>query len=91
MDYLKRKAKELREFAAKTGVRRDWHEPDEQDVKAVVTGTHLDNAFGESQDRLAPFWQEFVVHLRGWDRKAEDFITYDVNLATLLAIATEGD
>jgi hypothetical protein len=27
--------------------RQDMHEPDEQDVYAVVTGTHLDNAMGD--------------------------------------------
>ena len=36
--------KELIELAKELGVRRDWHEPDEQDLTAVVKGKCFDNA-----------------------------------------------
>lgn len=72
---------QLKQFASTSRVRADWHEPDEQNVSASVTGNHLDNAFGSCQDGLPEDYQEFVVHL-----KAKNEIL-DINLADLLAIA----
>ena len=55
------------------GLRDDWHEPDEQDVKAKCVGSKFDNAgFGTEK--------HIVLTHNGCD--------YAVNLATLLAWAT---
>lgn len=71
---------ELRSLADRLAVRRDWHEPDEQDVTATVHGTHLDNAgfWGNPSGYDAEL---YVVLERGGEQWA-------VNLATLLAWAT---
>jgi len=63
------------EFAETTCVRRDWHEPDEQDVTATVGGNNLDNAMGNSGE-----CGEFVITL--YD---QDIECVRVNLASLLA------
>lgn len=83
-EYLRAKLDELKAFAKESRVRRDWHEPDEQDVTALVTGVELDNACGEDQMRIEPQYQELVVHLyRDGSHKMS------INLATLLALACE--
>lgn len=84
--YLREHKMGLQRFAEEHRLRPDWHEPDEQNVSAVVTGCHLDNAMGEDQGSLPPYWQEFVVHLFV-DERPE----LSINLATLLAIAAAND
>lgn len=81
-NYLQERKQKLIEFAQKTGVHPDWHEPDEKNVSAKVVGVHLNNAFGElvSNEFLK---QEFVVVLSNGDEH------FSINLATLLAIATQ--
>ncbi len=74
----------LKKFAAEFKVRPDWHEPDNQNVTAVVTGKSLDNAMGEDQEGLPPYYQELVVHLF-----VDDSFKLSINLATLLAIAAD--
>ena len=71
--------KKLIEFKSKFGLRGDWHEPDEQEIDARVTGLHLDNAFGDSGH-----CDELVVVL--YHKGQEEL---KVNLATLLALASE--
>jgi hypothetical protein len=80
---------QLQGVADALGVRADWHEPDEQEVTAVVHGDNFDNAgfwghdsrgtpvtFGEGQ-------QEMWIELR-----RDGHPVAEVNLATLLAWAT---
>lgn len=66
--------KGLKEFKRSAGVGDNWHEPDEQEVSATVTGDYLDNAGCGS---------EFVVHLEG-----PKGLKLDINLASLLSLAT---
>jgi len=73
-EYLRGEASAILEFAQTTGVRQDWHEPDEQDVTAYVSGDRLDNAGTRG---------EIVVAVDGPDAYVS------VNLATLLAIAAD--
>lgn len=51
----------------KYGLRNDWHEPDEANIRARVIGDHLDNAFGvhihEAHHLTGPGVQEYVVIL----------------------------
>lgn len=70
-----RTKKELQELATKLGVRSDWHEPDEQEVEAVVIGFNFDNAGSPDEE---------IVIIRK-SRK----IVGEINLATLLAIACQ--
>lgn len=81
----------LAEFAAKHGLRHDWHEPDEGGVGARIIGTHLDNAQGAQAGRHVSDdghdFTEFNVILTVED---DDCVPRDaavVNLASLLAIA----
>jgi len=46
METQKQKLKRLREVLKEC--RRDMHEPDNQGIDAVVSGYHLDNAFGDN-------------------------------------------
>lgn len=56
------------------------HEPDEQDIYAVVTGTHLDNAMGDNPcDNCC----EFTVGLGDQDGNNREWF----NLADLIALA----
>lgn len=80
--YLQQRKTALWEFARAYGLRKDWHELDEQDVTAVVTGCGLDNAMGEDQSGLSPYYAELVVHLF-----VKESHKLSINLATLLAIA----
>lgn len=87
---------ELVELARELGVRADWHEPDEQNITAVVEGTHMffDNAmppghwFGEGAERYAEL--HVVLHRTVWEDGAERLgrPIAVVNLATLFAWAT---
>ncbi len=62
-------------------VRDSWHEPDEQDVKAKVTGKTFDNAgFPDKIDSVRP--ELNVVLYKGKEPVAR------INLATLFAYAT---
>lgn len=60
--------------------RPDMHEPDEVDIYAVVTGTHLDNAMGDD-----PYHNccEFTVGLGEQDGSGREWF----NLADLIALA----
>lgn len=81
---MKKDLKELLEFTE--GCREDMHEPDEQDLSAMVIGDHLDNAFGNQLGLMYKpecdlVSQEFVVVLKR-NSKVKVF-----NLATLIALA----
>lgn len=77
--------RKLRDFASLARVRPDWHEPDEQEVTAVVKGRQLDNACGDGA--LAdPKPIEKVVEL-----KIDGEAICRINLATLLALAANPD
>jgi hypothetical protein len=73
--YLLEQADEVLNFARANGTRHDWHEPDEQDVTADVSGGRLDNAGTNG---------EIVVIING--PKSPDVV---IHLATLLAIAAD--
>lgn len=72
-------------LAITSGCRHDMHEPDEQSLEARVVGTVFDNAFGEyiSGEFLAQGFQELVVILE----RGDDGRVYQINLATLIALA----
>lgn len=82
---LQRLARELR-------VRPDWHEPDEQEVTAIVRGDDFDNAgfWGHNPDGSLDTYgdgrQEFWVELLQDGKPVAE-----INLATLLAWASETD
>lgn len=73
------------------GCRPDMHEPDEQGLTAIVTGLHLDNAFGNQRTlmRESPEAEEIIVTLRrtGEDGAAGWYNQIQINLATLIALA----
>lgn len=77
---------ELKELAEELGVREDWHEPDEQEVSAVVLGKYFDNAgfWGLDTSMTNLEMEMFVVLIK--DRKP----VATVNLATLFAWAVKG-
>ncbi len=64
---------------ATKGCREDMHEPDNEDVEAVVSGYFLDNAMGNNP---ATNCGELTVGIRAGDGPYEWF-----NLATLIALA----
>lgn len=79
------------EFAARMleiteGCRPDMHEPDEQDVDAVVTGFKLDNAMGDD-----PYHNvgEYTVGLGKWEGGELVGVRW-FNLASLIALARIG-
>lgn len=77
------------------GARDDFHEPDEQGISlAGVVGTKLDNAFGERFDleRLQNGYQEAIVMLvrDTGEPGVNRYQDYQVNLATLIALARVG-
>jgi hypothetical protein len=92
---------ELRAFAGRWGLRKDWHEPDEQGVEARVIGTELDNAFGANghDKRQTSTWRvPYSAFSDAWEghemrvvlRVANGDQTEEraiVNLASLLAWA----
>lgn len=78
--------KELGKLANGLNVRLDWHEPDEQEVTARVEGENFDNAgFWPAENAYAVDRTELhvIISQHGNDVAA-------VNLATLLAWASEG-
>ena len=79
---LRKIQKDIQAFAKERKLRPDWHEPDNQEVDAFITGHHLDNAFGSSQDGLPEKSQEYLVVLT-----VEEAPSLFINLADLLAIA----
>jgi len=82
-------AVQLRRLANELRVRDNWHEPDEQEVTAVVHGTDFDNAgfWGHYKDELVtigdPPRQEIWVELFQDGKPVAE-----INLATLFAMAT---
>jgi hypothetical protein len=60
--------------------RPDMHEPDEQDIYARVTGTHLDNAFGDN-----PYHNCLELTVGLGDEQGNDCEWF--NLADLIALA----
>jgi hypothetical protein len=48
----------LAEVAAELGVRSDWHEPDEQEVHAHVTGASFDNTGHATLEMMVILYQE---------------------------------
>lgn len=54
-----KQAAEFIDFADAMEPRQDWHEPDEQGIEAVVHGSRLDNACGDSLKS-----GEFVIELK---------------------------
>jgi hypothetical protein len=80
---------ELQALARELGVRKDWHEPDEQGVTARVLGDDFDNAgfWGTYKDELVTYGegkQELWVEISKDGKPVAE-----INLATLLAIASE--
>lgn len=79
--------KELIALADELGVRKDWHEPDEQGVEVVVKGNVFDNA---------GFWPRGVYYAPGAEFDGTEKYAVikqngkpiaAVNLATLFAMA----
>lgn len=83
--YIRFQAARLLDFVRKAQpkARVDWREPAEQGISCVVIGDHLDNACEAAITQDQGF-QEYVVRL---DAESAHL---DFNLATLLALATEG-
>lgn len=85
---------QLRALAKSLGMREGWHEPDEQDVTAVVKGNNFDNAgFWPEDNALIPrqaddtpckpiVEKHVIIRHQGKPVAA-------VNLATLLGWASE--
>lgn len=75
----------LIEFARCHGLRHDWNKPDNEGVTATIIGDHLDNAMGPKiiGSLLESGHHEYVIRLKGPKRDM------DVNLADLLALATQ--
>lgn len=72
-------------LAGELGVRRDWHEPDEQEVTARVWGSSFDNAgfWPHDDSGMDPGIVEMYVMIY----KDEEAVAV-VNLATLCAWAS---
>jgi len=66
------------------GCRHDMHEPDEQGIKAIVKGNHLDNAFGDSPPDCN--CNEYTIGISQNGGDPEWF-----NLATVIALARQTD
>lgn len=75
---------ELAYFANEVGTRLDWHEPDEQNLTAMVYGTGFDNAGSWGEATYEYFTNEMHVVLY-----VQYYPVVSVNLATLFAWATE--
>lgn len=73
------------------GCRPDMHEPDEQELKAHVIGTHLDNAMGARiiPELLERGYHEIVVVLERpmMVEKQVKFVRECFSLADLIALA----
>ncbi len=76
----------LVKFADKHHLRLDWHEPDEQAIDARFTGWNLDNAMGNDPLHNCG---EMTVIVRHLDANGNEDDRLEINLATLLALATE--
>lgn len=76
---------EFEEFSQRVGARRDWHEPDEQQITARVSGTHLDNAMGANP--YSNCGEMVVIFERIHPEEGEQTQFASVNLANLLAWA----
>ncbi len=80
---------DLRKVAKALQVREDWHEPDEQSLTAEVKGTVFDNA-----GFWGPGFDSPIALISGSSREMSVVIKQngmpmaEVNLATLLALAT---
>lgn len=77
--------KQLNIFKKVGNIHHDWHEPDQYGVEARIEGNHLDNAGCDG---------EYVVKLtliNVPDPITGGLYELEVNLATLLAIATMGE
>lgn len=72
--------KELKELAKELGVRHDWHEPDEQEITAVVKGRVFDNAGFWPYGANSITEKHVIIKKNGKEVAA-------VNLATLFAFA----
>ena len=86
---------ELLELKRELGVRTDWHEPDEQEITATVTGHNFDNAgFWPSEEipSMPAETQEMYVTLHRSENRQGIIVPVEaiaaVNLATLFAWAT---
>ena len=92
---------ELVQLARDLGTRPDWHEPDEQEVDAVVRGNDFDNAgfwpealvrpafSGKDTDGTPYSYPEFRLTEKHVVIKHHGEAVAAVNLATLLAWASE--
>lgn len=78
------KRDDLAFFASEVGARLDWHEPDEQDLTAMMYGTSFDNAgfWGEPTYEYYTNEMHVVLYVKHYPVVA-------VNLATLFGWATE--
>lgn len=96
--YLITTRQSMIEFAREQGVRADWHEPDEQNLTAVVKGWDFDNAgfwgdpkFSDTNIRNCElhvlFYKTEYDELTGQTERVGAPIAA-VNLATLCAWAT---
>ena len=74
MDNVIMTQNQLKDLAKKIGVRKDWHEPDEQEVTARITGLSFDNAMCDRSEMTV------VIY------KADNYVG-EINLAMLLAMA----
>lgn len=85
---------QLTAFARQSGLRPDWHEPDEQRITARVEGASFDNAGFWPTDRAASHPSTVELHVI-FSRIEDDGVYHDilgediaaVNLATLCAWA----
>lgn len=82
MDIINTK-EEFETFCLDQGVRRNWHEPDDQGITARVTGTHLDNAMWADPIRNCGEMVVIFERLHPEDDEQTQFAS--VNLANLLA------
>lgn len=71
-------------FASEVGTRLDWHEPDEQDLTAMMYGTSFDNAGFWGEPTYEYYTNEMHVVLY-----VHHYPVVAVNLATLFGWATE--
>lgn len=76
---------ELVVLAKRLGLRKDWHEPDEQGISAKAFGTCFDNAgFWGLQDEGEIINDEMFIVLY-----EDEIPVAEINLATLFAIACQ--
>lgn len=78
---------QLQEVAAMLGVRPDWHEPDEQEVRAIVDGYCFDNAGFWPSSEVSPAIRENESSEMCVILYKDNVPRAMINLATLFAIA----